>query len=176
MNKVFIGGSRRISRLNQKVTKSLDKFIHSEYTLLIGDANGADKAVQSYLANISYTNVIVYCMKNGCRNNLGNWKTKVIKAPSAVTGFEYYVLKDAAMINDTDYGFLLWDLKSKGTLNNIINLLKAHKTAVVYLSTTKTLHELSTISDIVPLLTRCNNVVLEKLVKDLKVSQLQLQI
>jgi len=38
------------------------------------------------------------------------------------------------MVKDTDYGFMIWDTKSKGTLNNIVNLLREKKTVIVYVS------------------------------------------
>jgi hypothetical protein len=155
--KVFIGGSRRISKLNKKVTQILDKLIKREFTIIIGDANGADKAVQSYLADKRYQNVVVFCMRNSCRNNLGNWQIKNIDTDLKYNGFEFYALKDLAMVNETDYGFMLWDLKSKGTLNNIINLLKEKKTVVIYLSSEKTLSTLNELKDLQKILEKCDN-------------------
>lgn len=46
------------------------------FTIVIGDANGADRAVQRYLAEMSYRNVIVHCMAENCRNNVANWRTR----------------------------------------------------------------------------------------------------
>lgn len=62
-----------------------DKGFH----LLVGGANGADKAVQRYLACRSYPHVLVHCLKGRCRNNLGNWPTREVAAPSVVKGLEY---------------------------------------------------------------------------------------
>jgi hypothetical protein len=50
MTKVFIAGSRRLSRLNADVKRRIDTTIEKDFTILVGDANGADKAVQRYLA------------------------------------------------------------------------------------------------------------------------------
>jgi len=47
---VFIGGSRAVSKLNVPLRARLDEFLRRGDTILIGDANGADKAVQQYLA------------------------------------------------------------------------------------------------------------------------------
>ena len=44
--KVFVGGSRHVSRLNERVRERLDKIIQKRLPILIGDASGADKAVQ----------------------------------------------------------------------------------------------------------------------------------
>jgi hypothetical protein len=156
MKKVFVGGSRRLSRLNNKVTQTLDRLIERELTIIIGDANGADKAVQSYLSKKQYRNVIVFCMRDHCRNNLGNWENRQIVSDQRFKNFDYYATKDLAMANETDYGFMLWDSESKGTLNNIVNLLTRNKQVVVYFSPKKNLYQLNDINDISKLLSKCD--------------------
>ena len=49
MKAVFIGGSRRISRLNAEVRSRLDRIVDQKLPVLVGDANGADRSVQQYL-------------------------------------------------------------------------------------------------------------------------------
>ena len=61
---VFVAGSRQISRLPSEVRSRLDTMIEKGFQILVGDANGADKAVQQYLADKSYPNVIVHFMKD----------------------------------------------------------------------------------------------------------------
>ena len=80
--------------------------IEKGFQILVGDGNGADKAIQRYLAEKSYPNVLVHCMKDHCRNNVGNWPTREIDAPRGVRGFDYYSLKDRAMTRK-DFGFSL---------------------------------------------------------------------
>jgi hypothetical protein len=101
--------------------------------VLVGDANGADKAVQTYLARRAYKNVEVFCTGGFCRNNVGGWKTRNVSAPRSGTGFEFYSAKDAEMAREASVGLMLWDGRSRGTLANITRLLEAHKKAVVYL-------------------------------------------
>ena len=60
--KIFVGGSRRLSRLSKDVMRRLDRAMDKGLTILVGDANGADKALQRYLASNRYNKVIVYCM------------------------------------------------------------------------------------------------------------------
>lgn len=43
MKKVFIAGSRRLSHLNEDVKGRIDTMIEKGFTILVGDANGADK-------------------------------------------------------------------------------------------------------------------------------------
>ena len=78
MQCVFVAGSRALSKLNAQVKERLDNIVKQNFTVLVGDANGADKAVQRYLAERSYQHVVVYCM-DLCRNNIGNWPTHAEK-------------------------------------------------------------------------------------------------
>src|SRR2546422_5074162 len=119
MSKVFLGGSRKITRLNADIRRRVDNVIANGFVVLIGDANGADKAFQKYLAEKNYTNVTVYCSGHACRNNLGDWKIEYVPSDRKKKDFEHYVKKDAQMGRDAEYGLFLWDGKSKGTLNNI---------------------------------------------------------
>jgi hypothetical protein len=64
MSTVFVAGSREISRLCTEVKSRLDTMIENRFQILVGDANGADKAIQRYLADKSYPNVLVHCMKD----------------------------------------------------------------------------------------------------------------
>jgi hypothetical protein len=58
---VFLSGSRKISRLNDEIRLRLKTIISKEFEVVVGDANGADKALQSYLADINYEHVTVFC-------------------------------------------------------------------------------------------------------------------
>lgn len=172
MTKVFVGGSRRISSLNTCIRARLDNIIHNEYTVLVGDANGADKSVQNYLLDRGYRNVIVFCMANGCRNNLGEWEIRRIKVSDNRNGFEFYSTKDLEMAKEADYGFMLWDAKSKGTLLNIINLLKRDKKTLVYVTPDRTYLTLTSIDDIRELLAKCDEVHLDMFENKLKISRM----
>jgi len=155
MTTIFIGGSRAVSRLNALVRDKLDDFIRRQCMVLIGDANGADKVVQQHFANRGYQHVTVYCMEHR-RNNLGNWPTRHVPTPSVRTGFAYYAAKDLAMARDAKCGMMLWDGKSKGTLNNLQQLITTSKKALVHLAPKGTLYKLSTQQDLADLLQRCD--------------------
>ena len=50
---VFISGSRNglvFGKLPKPVTKKIDDMMVKGYKILVGDANGVDKAVQNYLS------------------------------------------------------------------------------------------------------------------------------
>lgn len=151
---VFIGGSRAVSRLNAVIRARLDDLIQRGCTIFIGDANGADKAVQQYLAGRGYPKVIVFCMEQ-CRNNVGHWPTRSVEPPSARRDFKYYAAKDVIMSQESHCGVMLWDGKSKGTLQNILNLVGAGKRTLVYFAPAKDFHVLANEKDLQNLLARC---------------------
>jgi hypothetical protein len=147
MTRVFIGGSRRITRLNAEVRRRLDRIIERRIPIVIGDANGADRAVQQYLRDRGYGKVEVFCMEGACRNNVGDWTTKAIPAPQRTRGSEYYAIKDEEMTKESTVGFMLWDGKSKGTLANISRLVEQGKKVVVYVAPTREFRTLAAIGD-----------------------------
>jgi len=155
MIKVLIGGSRNITRLTKDIKVRIDNIIQKDYAILIGDANGADKSVQKYLFDKGCGNVIVFCMDRGCRNNVGYWETRHIEGKSKIKDFSYYSIKDLEMATTADYGFMLWDGKSKGTLNNIINLLKRQKKVLVFFSPGKEFYNLISFDELESLLSKC---------------------
>lgn len=129
---VFIGGSRGINRLPEQVIQRIDTVINRSFTILIGDATGVDKAVQQYVYNKQYDKVVVYCTGDVCRNNIGRWDVRHVMSDKKLRGFDFYALKDECMAKEADYGFMLWDGRSKGTLNNILNLLREKKRILTY--------------------------------------------
>jgi hypothetical protein len=155
MTSVFIGGSRAISRLNPIIRERLDDLMHRRCLILIGDANGADKMVQQYFSDQGYRDVVVYCMSHS-RNNLGEWPVRKVESDSKTRGFAYYAAKDLAMAQDAKCGVMLWDGASKGTLNNIQNLIGAGKKVLVYLSAAKCFVKLNDQSDLDSLLRQCD--------------------
>jgi len=132
MTKVFIGGSRRASRLNTQVRQRLDNIMERGFPIIIGDANGADKAVQQYLHSKHYQNVEVFCSEGICRNNVGNWQTRSIPAGTRNRDAQFYSAKDRAMAQEATIGLMIWEGKSVGTLLNVFRLLGLRKKAVIY--------------------------------------------
>ena len=155
MTKIFFGGSRKLGRLNEAMRKRTDNIIDNGFWILLGDANGADKAMQKYLAERHYQNVLIFCMGGQCRNNIGNWATQEIKSERREKDYRYYSAKDIAMSDEADFGFMLWDGESKGTLNNILSLLERRKHVVVYFSPKKSFITLKIVSDVNSLLEKC---------------------
>lgn len=147
MKKVFLGGSRNVTRLNKHIRSRLDNIIEKQIPVVVGDANGADKALQTYLSSKQYANVEVFCSEGSCRNNVGRWRVRAIPAGSRSRGFSFYTAKDRAMAQEADLGFMVWDGKSTGTLVNVYLLLSDHKIAVLYSVPDKRFCELRTADD-----------------------------
>lgn len=171
MSKVFFGGSRNLGRLNPALRTRLRNLITNKHTVFVGDANGVDKAVQSFFAEEGYRKVIVYCMDGECRNNVGNWEIRSIDSGGRKKDFAYYVMKDAQASLDADYGFMIWDGESKGTLNNVLNLIQQGKPALVYRSPSREFIQIRSTNDIVSLVTSCSSDVVEYLNKKIKLEK-----
>lgn len=167
MTKVLIAGSRRISHLNAEVKRRLDTMIEKHFTILVGDANGADKAVQCYLAEKAYRNAIVHCMAGKCRNNIAGWQVREVAGPRGARGFTYYATKDQAMVDDAAYGLMLWDGNSKGTLNTTINMVRQGKPVVLYLAPKRTFQNLRSPADVKKLLSNCDRASVQRLEREL---------
>ncbi len=129
--KVFIGGSISIKYLDYAVKDELDKYMNNELEILVGDAYGIDSLVQSYCKD--YELVTVYASNGRARSNIGKWNVRAIEA-NGCYGREFYEQKDKAMTADCDFGFMIWDGTSKGTLANIKRLIECGKGVNVYLS------------------------------------------
>jgi len=108
--------------------------MEKELPVIVGDANGADKAVQQYFSSKGYQKVEVFCTGSVCRNNVGHWNTRNIGTTTYDKGRAFYTLKDRAMALEATYGFMVWDEKSPGTLLNVLRLLRQGKKVVVYLT------------------------------------------
>jgi hypothetical protein len=137
MSAVFIGGSRRLGRVNAELARRLDNIIHKGLRVIVGDANGFDRAAQTYLAERGYRAVVVYCTNGQCRNNVGGWPTRAVEYRGRDRGREFYTAKDDAMLRDADYGLFAWDGQSEGTLRNVRKMAEQGKPSAIYVSPAK---------------------------------------
>ncbi|MFC2077139.1 hypothetical protein ACFLT7_08655, partial [candidate division KSB1 bacterium] len=119
-------------------------------------ANGADKSVQGYLAQAGYRQVVVCAICGDVRNNVGNWEVKCVRPSTMTKDFKYYVEKDKKMAEEADYGFMIWDSKSRGALNNIVNMLRLKKATLVYLTSKKEFFKVNNFADLKKLLENCS--------------------
>jgi hypothetical protein len=134
MKTVFVGGSRKVNRLNAAIRDRLQQMIQNRLEILVGDANGADRIVQGFFDEMKYKNVTVYCTGGICRNNVGGWPVMAVAPPHRTRDFEYFTAKDAAMARNADFGLMLWDGESSGTVVNAARLVALRKPTVIYMS------------------------------------------
>ena len=142
--KIFISGSIEIKELNQEIKNSLDKIIENNYEVLVGDANGIDKLIQGYFNEKKYfENIKVFHIYEKCRNSLSNqFKTELVeykkleeylrKNENEKKKIEHserkkQTFKDIKMAKEADFFFIIWDKKSEGTKNNILNGIRYNK-------------------------------------------------
>ena len=149
MTTIFLSGSRHLYYLNDLIKSRIQNIIKHNFNIVIGDAYGSDKAMQSYIHECNYQNVLVFFAGNKYRNNIGLWDTKQIIPNKRLTGKSLYMEKDKAMAKYANFGFALWDGKSEGTINNILELLIQNKKSVLYLSSNKRFFNIKTTEDFI---------------------------
>ena len=166
MKSIFIAGPRAIKKLDNKVLLKLKNFEEKGFLIYVGDASGVDTLIQTFYHNLSYNNVNIFASNGKARNNLGNWRINAVAVDKSIKGFEFYVQKDKAMAEKADLGFMIWNGKSKGTLNNIINLRKKSKYIMLFLTTKKEFFEIKTDEDLLNIIRICSEET-KRLYKDL---------
>ncbi len=119
--KIFISGSKSISKLPELAKIFIDQFIENNDEILVGDCYGVDAVVQKYLDSKGYSNVTIYCSGETPRNNFvtGAKVRSCAEAANGLTGSAFQYVKDIQMAQDCDTALMIWDGKSKGTAENI---------------------------------------------------------
>lgn len=145
---VFIAGPRALKTLHKPVKERLSKILEKNFTIFVGDATGVDKQIQQFCFDNNYKNIKVFASNGKARNNIGEWEVENVIVPSNLKGFDFYAAKDLEMARAADYGFMIWNGKSKGTLNNMVNLVKYNKKSLVYLTTTQQFYVINNNKDI----------------------------
>lgn len=137
MTTVFIAGSISISRLHAKVQERINKVVSSDHHIVVGDADGADTSIQECLRAYHASKVTVYCTGEMPRNNIADWPVHHVQSKAQSGTRAFFTAKDVEMAKNSDFGLMVWDCKSTGTLNNVIELLKAKKKSVVFVNKNK---------------------------------------
>ncbi len=141
---VFIAGSIKIKHLHPLVKERLDRIVTSDLDVVVGDAEGADSSIQSYLFEKG-ARATVYCTGPRPRNNVGGWPIQSIQATAKPGTRAYFTVKDVAMAEVANFGLMIWDTQSTGTLSNVIELLKRKKKTLVFLNKEKEFLEISNV-------------------------------
>lgn len=148
MKKVFISGSISIKKLPIEVINSIKKIIENKIQILVGDADGIDTLIQDFCLNENYTNLTVYSISAIPRYKASNeFKFKHIFPDEEIKKERARQQeKDKAMTLDSEFSFVVWDGKSKGSYANLIRALENNKKIKIYDNTAKYFFEPSKIN------------------------------
>ncbi len=134
MKKVFISGSINLNTLPKMVEKSLKTIQEKNIRVLVGDAKGIDSLVQDYFSKNRYFNLNICSIYQTPRNSKNNnFKTIFIEVDMDIKSErKKQEKKDEYMSLNSDYSFVIWDGKSKGSFNNIQRALENNQLLKVY--------------------------------------------
>ncbi len=135
MSRVFISGSIALNQLPNEVMQSFDNIISQNIEVYVGDAKGVDTLTQQYFSSKNYTNVTVCTIYEKPRNIVADF-FKIQRVPcdeSLTSEREKQTVKDDYMTQNSNYSFVIWDGKSKGSYSNIQRALNHNKKLKVYL-------------------------------------------
>ena len=136
---IFLGGSRNLAFVPEEVQDRLDSWIHTGAHFLIGDANGADSALQEFLASRGHRQVTVFSSATHTRNNKGSWPEERVDSGLKSNSADRHTVKDREMVKQAGKGLVIWDQESIGTLANIVDLVRSNKPVVIFDSRQKEL-------------------------------------
>jgi len=162
MTAVFISGSMRIKNIHSQVHNRIENIIKSSFDILVGDADGVDTSIQAFLKTKSYERVVVYCSGQHVRNNLGSWPVEKVSTEEGKNTRKFYTAKDIEMGKKCDYGLMVWDSKSTGTLSNVIQLLTQEKKSLVFVNKNKTFVNVTNVIDFETLVSVMSDSALQK--------------
>lgn len=148
MPTVFIAGSMTIKNIDHKVRERIVNILSLDYDVVVGDADGVDTSIQQLLFEYGPCKATVYCTGEKPRNNVANWPVHCVKTYHPKGTRAYFTAKDIEMAKDADYGLMIWDTKSPGTLSNVIELLSRKKNSVVFINKTKEFYKVVDVDDL----------------------------
>jgi hypothetical protein len=146
--KVFIAGSMNIKNLDPEVKQRIDKIIEQDLEVVVGDADGADTSVQWHLFNHGGIRATVFCSGPTPRNNVGDWPVESVATKHTEGSRAFFTAKDLRMAEVADYGLMIWDTKSTGTLSNVIELISRNKKSVVFVNKAKAFRNVGTVEQL----------------------------
>ncbi len=148
-----------------------ENIIKEGFTIFIGDANGVDSAIQEILLNKKYKKVKVYCAGNYPRNNIGGWEIVTIQTDHKPNTRLYFTAKDIEMANNCNFGLMVWDSNSTGTLSNVLELLQQKKTSVIFVNKLKKFFNVSNIAEFENLVSIMSDSAFDKANKKIKLRE-----
>ena len=168
---VFIAGSMNIKNLDPKVKERIDNIVSQEFEVVVGDAEGADASIQWHLFNLGNSKTTVYCSGSRPRNNVGDWLVRCVNTSHAEGSRAFFTAKDIQMAETADFGLMIWDTKSTGTLSNVLELLARKKKSVVFVNKAKLFKNVGDVQQLEDLLTYMSDVARRKADDKIKLTE-----
>src|ERR1044071_9352646 len=97
MTTVFIAGSISIKTIQKPVVDRIQKIVSSQFDIVVGDADGADRAIQKTLVDLDCERATVYCAGKTPRNNVGGWVVHAVATKYEPGSRDFYTAKDKKM-------------------------------------------------------------------------------
>lgn len=134
METVFFSGSISINNLPDRIKESINKIkAKAEFKIIVGDASGFDILLQEYCKSIDFSDITVYTIYEKPRNSVNGFNWTTVNVPQEIKGErKRQTYKDAAMTNDSDISFVVWDEKSKGSYSNVIRAIENDKKVRIF--------------------------------------------
>ncbi|WP_187367244.1 hypothetical protein [Massilia mucilaginosa] len=154
MTTIFIAGSIKIKHLHDEVQARIMNILAMQYDVVVGDAGGADSAIQQFLSDQGAARVMVYCSGEHPRNNIGRWPVHQVATYHAKRSRAWFTAKDVAMAQAADLGLMVWDGISTGTLSNVVELLARKRNSLVFTNTDRQFHRILSVDDLQALVAR----------------------
>lgn len=148
MTTVFIAGSIAIKKLHPLFKDRLANIVKLDFDIVVGDADGADSSIQQILFDLKAKKVIVFCAGERPRNNVGDWPVRNITSNAEPGTREFFTAKDLEMAGIADFGLMVWDTKSTGTLSNVLELLRLGRKSVVFVNKNKDFINVCAVNDL----------------------------
>lgn len=171
MKTVFVAGSITIKKLAPQIVERLKKIVDKNFNVVVGDATGVDSSVQQELLQLGCRAATVFSSSIRPRNNLGSWPVKVVHTDHTPGTRAFFTAKDIKMAEAADYGLMVWDTKSPGTLSNVIELLSRKKYSVVFINKSKEFIVIKEPKDVDKLISCMSASALEKVEEKIKLSE-----
>ncbi len=161
----------QIKNINRLVIERIDNIIKENFTVFVGDAKGVDSSIQEILVSKKYKKVKVYCAGNYPRNNIGGWDIETIQTEHKPNTRLYFTAKDIKMAHNCDFGLMIWDSKSTGTLSNVLELLQQKKTSVIFVNKLRKFFTVSNITEFENLVSIMSDSAFNKADKKIKLQE-----
>lgn len=148
MTTVFIAGSIAIKKLHPLFRERLFNVVQSGFDIVVGDADGADSSIQKELFELKAERVTVYYAGVRPRNNIGGWDAQKVSSDAKAGTRDFFTAKDLKMAGVADFGLMVWDTKSTGTLSNVLELIRLGRKSVVFINKEKDFINVCTAQDV----------------------------